>query len=65
VDFFSQGVLILSKSAVLKGKTLRSMHVALMMHSLNKEEAAAYLKPENMSWDWLKDYSIPFWIDNR
>ena len=41
------------------------MHVALMMHSLNKEEAAAYLKPENMSWDWLKDYSIPFWIDNR
>lgn len=36
VDYFSQAPLILSKSNVLKGKPLSSMHVAHLLHSLNK-----------------------------
>lgn len=37
----------------------------MLMHSLNKEEAAAQLKPEKPTWDWLKDCSVPFWIGNK
>lgn len=49
----------------MKGKQFSSMQVAHLMSSLNKEEAAAELKPEKITWDWLKDYSIPFWLDDK
>ena len=65
VDAFSQVPLILSKSSFLKGKALSSMHIAHLLHSLNKEEAAKELKPEKVSWDWLLDGSVPFWIGNN
>lgn len=40
VDSFSQSVLILAKSSIMKGKPLASMQIARLLHSLNKEEAA-------------------------
>ena len=49
----------------MKGKQLTSMNIAHLLHSLNKEQAAGKLKPEKSSWEWLKNYSVPFWINNK
>jgi len=50
VDYFSQSVLIIAKSGISKVKGLSSMSIAYLAHSLNKQEAAAELKPERVSW---------------
>lgn len=65
VDYYSQAVLIAIKTPFLKGKKFTSMQIVHLAHSLNKEEAVAHLKPEKMSWDWMRDYSLPFWGDNK
>ena len=42
------------------------MHVAYMIHSINKEEAVNILRQnEEISWEWMQRYSVVMWYDGR
>ena len=43
------------------------MHVAYMLHSINKEEAVSFLRQnyEEMSWEFMQRYSIVMWYDGK
>ena len=43
------------------------MHVAFMIHSINKEEAIAILRQpeEEISWKWIQRFSIIMWYDGK
>jgi hypothetical protein len=67
VDYFSQSVLLLLRTP-LRPKTLNSMQVVLLAHSLNKDEALAELRGDKsvpVSWEWVRGVSLPLWVDNR
>lgn len=65
MDEFSQILIILSKTP-FKPKKYNSMHICLLSHSLNKEQALLELRKDiKIQWDFMKQYSIPLWYDNR
>jgi hypothetical protein len=67
VDYFSQSVLLLMRTP-LRPRSLNSMHLVLLSHSLNKEEALTEMRGDKtavMSWEWIKNNGLPFWYDNR
>ena len=65
IDEFSQILMILAKTP-FRPKKYNSMHIALLSHSLNKEEALGELRKDvKMSWDFMKQFSIPLWYDNK
>ena len=43
------------------------MHVAFMIHSINKEEAITILRQteEEVSWKWIQKFSIIMWYDGK
>lgn len=41
------------------------MQVAYMLHSINKDEAIALIKPDKIDWSWFKRYSIVMWFNNK
>jgi membrane protein required for beta-lactamase induction len=44
------------------------MHVVLLAHSLNKDEALAEMRGDKtavINWEWIRGLSLPLWLDNK
>lgn len=69
LDFFSEAVITQFKTYESKNESFKTMHIAYMLHSINKEEAVGMLREElqgkDLSWDWMKKYSLVLWYDAK
>lgn len=55
------------KTFDFKSRNFDMMHVAYMLHSINKEEAVTLLRQgvEEINWAWMQRFSIVMWYDGK